>query len=94
MALDGVVSSRILTRDLCGVGVHQATHLKLWPVVALGNSTFTAPLQTEISTRKSVNFGIKSSSPRASVISIPELFTYALYCVTAFVLKVIYLAII
>ena len=51
----------------------------------------TSPM--EISTRKSVNFGIKSSSPRVSVISIPELFTYALYFVIAFVLEVIYLAI-
>ena len=35
--------------------------------------------------------GNTSSSPRASVISIPELFTYALYFVIAFVLEVIYL---
>ena len=56
--------------------------------MAFRNTTFTAPLQTEISTRKSVNFGIKSSSPRASVISIPELLTYALYFVIAFVLEV------
>jgi hypothetical protein len=35
-----------------------------------------------------------SSSPRASVIPIPELFTYALYIVIAFVLEVIFLAII
>ena len=34
-----------------------------------------------------------SLSPHASVISIPELFTYALYLVIAFVLEVIYLAI-
>ena len=34
-----------------------------------------------------------SSSPRASVISIPELFTYAIYIVIAFVLEVIYIAI-
>jgi hypothetical protein len=34
-----------------------------------------------------------SSSPRASVIPIPEIFTYALYIVIAFVLEVIYLAI-
>ena len=31
-----------------------------------------------------------SSSPRASVISIPELFTYAHYIVIAFVLEVFY----
>src|SRR3954470_17215669 len=31
------------------------------------------------------------SFPRASIISIPELFTYALYIVIAFVLEVIYL---
>ena len=36
---------------------------------------------------------ITSSSPRDSVISIPEPFTYALYFVIAFVLEVIYLAI-
>ena len=34
-----------------------------------------------------------SSSPRASVISIPELFTYVIYIVIAFVLEVLYLAI-
>jgi hypothetical protein len=34
-----------------------------------------------------------SSSSRVSVIPIPELFTYALYIVIAFVLEVIYLAI-
>ena len=34
-----------------------------------------------------------SSSPRASVISIPELFTYAIFIVIAFVLEVIYIAI-
>ena len=34
-----------------------------------------------------------SSSSRASVISIPEPFTYAIYIVIAFVLEVIYLAI-
>ena len=34
-----------------------------------------------------------SSSPRASVISIPELFTYSIYIVTAFVLDVIYITI-
>jgi hypothetical protein len=34
-----------------------------------------------------------SSSPHASVIPIPELFTYAVYIVIAFVLEVIYLAI-
>ena len=33
--------------------------------------------------------GNTSSSPRASVISIPELFIYALYIVIAFVLKII-----
>jgi hypothetical protein len=34
-----------------------------------------------------------SPSPRASVIPIPTIFTYALYIVIAFVLEVIYLAI-
>ena len=37
--------------------------------------------------------GNTSSSPRASVISIPELFTYPIYIVIAFVLDVIYIAI-
>jgi hypothetical protein len=37
--------------------------------------------------------GNTSSSPRASIISIPKLFTYALYIMIAFVLEVIYLAI-
>ena len=34
--------------------------------------------------------GNTSSSPRASVIPIPELFTYAFYIVIAFVLEVFY----
>ena len=37
--------------------------------------------------------GNTSSSPRASVISIPELFTYAIYIVIVIVLDVIYIAI-
>ena len=37
--------------------------------------------------------GNTSSSPCASVISILELFTYAIYIVIAFVLEVIYIAI-
>jgi hypothetical protein len=37
--------------------------------------------------------GNTSSSPRVSFIPIPELFTYALYIVIAFMLEVIYLAI-
>ena len=37
--------------------------------------------------------GNTSSSPRASVISILELFTYAIYIVIGFVLEVLYLAI-
>jgi hypothetical protein len=37
--------------------------------------------------------GNTSSSPHTSVIPIPELFTYALYIVIAFMLEVIYLAI-
>ena len=41
-----------------------------------------------------VELGNTSSSLRASVISIPELFTYALYIMIAFVLEVLYLAII
>ena len=42
---------------------------------------------------KKEELGNTSSSPCASVISIPELFTYALYIVISFVLEVIYLAI-
>ena len=67
-------------------------HLKvslLWRSGALSHRT--SP--TEISTRKSVNFGLNLRLPCDSVISIPELFTYALYFVIAFVLEVIYLAI-
>ena len=37
--------------------------------------------------------GNTSSPPHASVISIPELFTYAIYIVIAFVLEVLYLSI-
>ena len=37
--------------------------------------------------------GNTSSSLRASVISIPELFIYAIYIVIAFVLDVVYIAI-
>ena len=40
-----------------------------------------------------VELGNTSSSPRASVISMPELFTYAIYIGIAFVLDVIYIAI-
>ena len=49
------------------------------------------PLQRDVLVKEEL--GNTSSSPRASVISIPELFTYALYFVIAFVLEVIYLAI-
>ena len=42
---------------------------------------------------KKEELGNTSSSSRASVISIPELFTYALYIVIAFVLEVFYIAI-
>ena len=47
----------------------------------------------EMYSPKKEELGNTSSSPCASVISIPELFTYALYIVIAFVLEVIYLAI-
>ena len=40
-----------------------------------------------------VEFGNTYASPHASVIPIPELFTYALYFVIAIVLEVLYLAI-
>lgn len=89
-------------RSVCGVSTTswgeafvalvciEQPHLKvslLWRSGALSHRT--SP--TEISTRKSVNFGINLRLPRASVISIPELFTYALYLVIAIVLEVIYI---
>ena len=88
-------------RSVCGVSTAswgeafvalvciEQPHLKvslLWRSGALSHRT--SP--TEI---RSVNFGINHRLPRASVISIPELFTYALYFVIAIVLEVIYLAI-
>ena len=89
-------------RSVCGVSTAswgeafvalvciEQPHLKvslLWRSGALSHRT--SP--TEISTRKSVNFGINHRLPRASVISIPELFTYAIYLVIAIVLEVIYI---
>ena len=50
-------------------------------------------LSNETYSPKKEELGNTSSSPRASVISIPELFTYALYIVIDFVLEAIYLAI-
>ena len=50
-------------------------------------------LSNETYSPKKEELGNTSSSPRASVISIPELFTYALYIVIAFVLEVIYIVI-
>ena len=50
-------------------------------------------LSNETYSPKKEKLGNTSSSPRASVISIPELFTYALYIVIAFVLEVFYIAI-
>ena len=47
----------------------------------------------ETSSLNKEELGNTSSSPRASVISIPELFTYAIYIVIDFVLDVIYIAI-
>ena len=49
------------------------------------------PLQRDVLPFKE-ELGNTSSSPRASVISIPELFTYATYIVIAFVLEVFYIA--
>ena len=91
-------------RSVCGVSTAswgeafvalvciEQPHLKvslLWRSGALSNRT--SP--TEISTRKSVNFGLHRCLRVTSVIPIPELFTYALYFVIAIVLEVIYLAI-
>ena len=50
-------------------------------------------LSNETYSPKKEELGNTSSSPRASVISIPELSTYAIYIVIAFVLEVLYLAI-
>ena len=50
-------------------------------------------LSNETYSPKKEELGNTSSSPRASVISIPELFTYALYFVIAILFLVIYLAI-
>ena len=64
------------------------------PVVALSLACWqSSHLSNEMYSRKKEKLGNTSSSPRASVISIPELFTYALYFVIAFVLEVLYLAI-
>ena len=45
-------------------------------------------LSNETYSPKKEELGNTSSSPRDSVISIPELFTYALYIVIAFMLEV------
>ena len=50
-------------------------------------------LSNETYSPKKEALGNTFSSPRASIISIPEPFTYALYIVIAFVLEVLYLAI-
>ena len=50
-------------------------------------------LSNETYSPKKKQLGNTSSSPRDSVISILELFTYALYIMIAFVLEVLYLAI-
>ena len=63
------------------------------PVVALSFACWqSSHLSNETYSRNWEELGNTSSSPRASVISIPELFTYALYIVIAFVLEVIYIA--
>ena len=64
--------------SLCGV------EIDLRGASHLSNQTYS-PKKEEL--------GNTSSSPRVSVISIPELFTYALYIVIAFVLAVLYLSI-
>ena len=53
------------------------------PVVA------SSHLSDETYSLNKEEFGNTSSSPCASVISIPELFTYALYIMIAFVLEII-----
>ena len=50
-------------------------------------------LSNETYSPKKEELGNTSLSPCASVISIPELFTYALYFVIAFVIEVFYIAI-
>ena len=50
-------------------------------------------LSNETYSPKKEELGNTLSSPRALVISISELFTYALYIVIAFVREVLYLAI-
>ena len=47
-------------------------------------------LSNETYSPKKEELGNTSSSPRASVIPIPELLTYALYIVIAFVLEVFF----
>ena len=64
--------------SLCGV------EIDLCGASHLSNETYS-PKKEELENT--------SSSPRASVISIPELFTYALYIVTVFVLEVSFIAI-
>ena len=64
--------------SLCGV------EIELCGASHLSNKTYS-PKKKEL--------GNTSSSPRASIISIPESFTYTLYIVIAFVLEVLYLAI-
>ena len=58
----------------------------LWHLGSFG--LHTAPMESSFFCE--VNFGIHRR-PRASVISIPGLFTYALYIVIAFVLEVIFI---
>ena len=50
-------------------------------------------LSNETYSPKKEELGNTSSSPCVSVTSIPELFTYALYFVIAFVLEVFYIVI-
>ena len=61
--------------------------------VVVENRCVGSHLSNETYSLNKEELGNTSSSPRASVISIPELFTYALYFVIAFVLEVIFLAI-
>ena len=72
--------------NLCGV-VHRRKKVNpLW----LLSHCVGSHLSNETYSPKKEELGNTSSSPSASVISIPELFTYALYIVIAFVLKVFY----
>ena len=87
IAIDKCIDSGSVDQSCCGE-IHQRTREDFCGVGGL----IPPPLQTR-RTPCWEELGKISVSPRASVISISEVFTYALYIVIAFVLEVIYLAI-